>query len=45
MHVPTASSKPGNHSISMPDPTADDPLVVGGTMSQFSASLALGALL
>ena len=27
MHVPTASSKPGNRSIRMPDPTADDPLV------------------
>src|SRR4051794_36737293 len=27
MHAPTASSKPCNQSIRMPDPTADDPLV------------------
>src|SRR3954469_13170725 len=26
MHAPTASSKPCNQSIRMPDPTADDPL-------------------
>jgi len=37
MHAPTASSKPGNRSIKMPDPTADNPLVLLGRTPAFVA--------